>query len=44
MLLQRAYDDHMLVFGYHFCFPCLGHVTPAGEGFQWQPGEMEMAA
>jgi glyoxylase-like metal-dependent hydrolase (beta-lactamase superfamily II) len=44
MLLQRAYDDHMLVFGYHFCFPCLGHVMPAGDGFQWQPGEMEMAA
>ncbi len=43
-LMQRAYDDQMLVFGYHFCFPCLGHVTPAGDGWLWQPGEMERAA
>lgn len=44
MLMQRAYEEHMLVFGYHFCFPCLGHVTPSGEGWAWQPGEMRMAA
>ena len=43
-LMQRAVAGHMLVFGYHFCFPCLGHVTPSAEGWQWQPGELEMAA
>lgn len=44
MLMERAYEGHMLVFGYHFCFPCLGHVTPSAEGWQWQPGEVQMAA
>ena len=44
MLMQRAYEEHMLVFGYHFCFPCLGHVVPSGDGWRWQPGELEMAA
>jgi len=29
---------------YHFCFPGLGHVTPTADGWQWQPGELEMAA
>jgi len=44
MLMQRAYEEHMLVFGYHFCFPCLGHVTPSSAGWQWQPGEVRRAA
>lgn len=43
-LMKRAVEEHMLVFGYHFCFPCLGHVTPSGDGWRWQPGEVELAA
>ena len=44
LLMQRAYEERMLVFGYHFYFPCLGHVTPSADGWQWRPGELEKAA
>jgi glyoxylase-like metal-dependent hydrolase (beta-lactamase superfamily II) len=41
-LLDRAATDKMLVHGYHFPFPAIGHIAKAGTGYQlvpamWQP-------
>ena len=41
-LLDRAAADRMLVHGYHFPFPAIGHIAKAGTGFElvpamWQP-------
>ena len=41
-LLDQAAADKMLVHGYHFPFPAIGHIAKAGTGFElvpamWQP-------
>ena len=41
-LLDQAAADRMLVHGYHFPFPAIGHIAKAGTGFElvpamWQP-------
>jgi glyoxylase-like metal-dependent hydrolase (beta-lactamase superfamily II) len=41
-LLDQAAADRMLVHGYHFPFPAIGHIAKAGAGFElvpamWQP-------
>ncbi len=38
-LLDRAAADKALVLAYHFPFPGLGHVTPRGVGWVWEPAE-----
>ena len=43
-LLERAAGEHMLIFANHFPFPSLGHVTEAGQAWQWHAGEMAMAS
>ena len=41
----RAFDmaaaNRMPVLSYHFPFPGLGHVSKAGDGFQWHPMPMQ---
>jgi glyoxylase-like metal-dependent hydrolase (beta-lactamase superfamily II) len=34
-LLQRAADEQLFVFGYHFPFPGVGVIAPDGEGFRF---------
>jgi glyoxylase-like metal-dependent hydrolase (beta-lactamase superfamily II) len=36
-ILNWAADQHALIFGAHFPFPGLGHVTRRGEGWRWEP-------
>ncbi|MBM3530295.1 MAG: MBL fold metallo-hydrolase [Alphaproteobacteria bacterium] len=41
-LLDRAAADRMLVHGYHFPFPAIGHIAKRGKGYEvvptmWQP-------
>lgn len=36
-VLQRAADENLLVYAYHFPFPGLGHVRRQGESFVWAP-------
>jgi glyoxylase-like metal-dependent hydrolase (beta-lactamase superfamily II) len=36
-LLQRAVDEKMIVFGYHFPFPGIGVVDTEGDGFRFLP-------
>jgi len=36
-LLKRAATEKALVLGFHFPFPGLGHVSPSGDTWQWQP-------
>lgn len=38
-LLQLAASEEALVFATHFTLPCLGHIVPVEEGWQWQPLE-----
>jgi len=37
LLLNRATSERALVHGFHFPFPGLGHVEPAGETWKWNP-------
>jgi glyoxylase-like metal-dependent hydrolase (beta-lactamase superfamily II) len=36
-LLDWAAAEKVLIFGAHLPFPGLGHVSPQGEGWRWQP-------
>ena len=36
-LLQRAVDEDLIVFGYHFPFPGIGVVDTDGDGFRFLP-------
>lgn len=36
-IFDRAASDRVLVSGSHLPFPAVGHVRPAGEGFEWTP-------
>lgn len=36
-LLERAAQEDVLVFGFHFPFPGLGHIVPEGAAWQWRP-------
>ncbi|MDE3812315.1 MBL fold metallo-hydrolase [Sinorhizobium meliloti] len=36
-LLDRAAHDRLLVAGYHYPFPGIGHVVKEGNGFRWLP-------
>lgn len=36
-LLDLATHDRLLVSGYHYPFPGIGHVVKHGDGFQWLP-------
>lgn len=36
-LLDRAASDRLLVAGYHYPFPGVGHVVKEGTGFRWLP-------
>ena len=36
-MLDRAAADRMLVAGYHFPFPAVGHITRAGAGYDFVP-------
>ncbi|MBZ9606118.1 MULTISPECIES: MBL fold metallo-hydrolase [Phyllobacterium] len=36
-LLDRATNDRLLVAGYHYPFPGVGHVVKEGMGFRWLP-------
>lgn len=36
-LLDRAANDRLLVAGYHYPFPGVGHVVKDGMGFRWLP-------
>ncbi|MFA1678174.1 MBL fold metallo-hydrolase [Rhizobium mongolense] len=36
-LLDRATHDRLLVTGYHYPFPGVGHVVKDGDGFRWLP-------
>lgn len=36
-LLDRAAHDRLLVAGYHYPFPGVGHVVKEGDGFRWLP-------
>jgi glyoxylase-like metal-dependent hydrolase (beta-lactamase superfamily II) len=38
-LLDRAAHDRLLVAGYHYPFPGVGHVVKEGNGFRWLPTE-----
>lgn len=38
-LLDRAATDRLLVTGYHFPFPGVGHVVKEGTAFRWLPAE-----
>jgi glyoxylase-like metal-dependent hydrolase (beta-lactamase superfamily II) len=37
LLLERAADDHALIFAYHFDFPGLGYAQAHQENWMWQP-------
>ena len=37
MLARRAVDGNMLVHGFHFPFPGLGHIQQDGETWSWEP-------
>ena len=42
MLFDRAADKGSLVHAFHFKpFPCLGHVSRAGQGWSWEPLPLE---
>jgi glyoxylase-like metal-dependent hydrolase (beta-lactamase superfamily II) len=36
-IMQRAVDENLLCYSYHFAFPGLGHFKTDGDGFAWQP-------
>jgi len=36
-LLDRAATDRLLVMGYHFPFPAIGHVVRQQQAFRWEP-------
>lgn len=36
-LLQRAADERLRIYGYHFPFPGLGYISAQGEGYQFEP-------
>ena len=36
-LFDRAAQENLLVFTYHFAFPGLGHVQQDGDGWTWEP-------
>jgi glyoxylase-like metal-dependent hydrolase (beta-lactamase superfamily II) len=36
-LLDRAASDDMLILGYHFPFPGIGHAVPYGDAYRWYP-------
>lgn len=38
-IFQQAANEGTLLMAYHFPFPGLGHVTPQGEAWRWQPLE-----
>jgi glyoxylase-like metal-dependent hydrolase (beta-lactamase superfamily II) len=38
-LLDRATHDRLLVAGYHYPFPGVGHVVKEGDGFRWLPAD-----
>jgi glyoxylase-like metal-dependent hydrolase (beta-lactamase superfamily II) len=38
-LLDRAANDRLLVAGYHYPFPGVGHVVKEGQGFRWLPSD-----
>ena len=38
-LLDRASNDRLLVAGYHYPFPGVGHIAKEGNGFEWVPTE-----
>jgi glyoxylase-like metal-dependent hydrolase (beta-lactamase superfamily II) len=38
-LLDRAAQDRLLVVGYHYPFPGVGHIAKEGTGFRWLPAE-----
>lgn len=38
-LLDRATHDRLLVTGYHYPFPGVGHVVKEGDGFRWLPAD-----
>jgi glyoxylase-like metal-dependent hydrolase (beta-lactamase superfamily II) len=38
-LLDRAAHDRLLVAGYHYPFPGVGHVVKEGDGFHWLPAD-----
>ncbi len=35
-LFREAAREEALIFGFHLPFPGLGHVVPAGDGWEWQ--------
>ncbi len=39
LLLERASNDHALIFAFHFDFPALGYAVPQQENWRWQPIE-----
>ncbi|MEK1889456.1 MAG: MBL fold metallo-hydrolase [Phyllobacterium sp.] len=38
-LLDRAANDRLLVAGYHYPFPGVGHVVKEGMGYRWLPAD-----
>jgi glyoxylase-like metal-dependent hydrolase (beta-lactamase superfamily II) len=38
-LLDLATHDRLLVAGYHYPFPGIGHVVKQGDGFRWLPAD-----
>jgi glyoxylase-like metal-dependent hydrolase (beta-lactamase superfamily II) len=38
-LLDQAVNDRLLVSGYHYPFPGLGHVVRAGNAYRWLPAD-----
>jgi glyoxylase-like metal-dependent hydrolase (beta-lactamase superfamily II) len=36
-ILSQVATDRTLVMGYHFPFPGLGYVEPAGSAYRWSP-------
>jgi glyoxylase-like metal-dependent hydrolase (beta-lactamase superfamily II) len=38
-LFERAANERLLVLGYHFPFPGLGHARSAGDGWVWERSE-----
>jgi glyoxylase-like metal-dependent hydrolase (beta-lactamase superfamily II) len=43
-LLDRATADDMLILGYHFPFPGLGHAVEYGPAYRWYPAEPTLLA
>lgn len=39
MLLDRAVSDRLLIAGYHYPFPGVGHVVKEGTGYRWLPAD-----